>query len=1376
MKRYSVFVFVFALILNTILTPFNTVYADEENIRTDFIKEITVSKVVDGKEVALDADHAVLSLNDTIKIAYSFNELHLNPINDVSEGVIETGATYQLPSLPSLFNLPSDSITITFEDDEELGTITFDDTGKTYFTVTYEADGAADITSAYAGFEITLKADSFEDESQETYSFSINEKEYTIKLSDHMPKEPTLTKTASKIDSDGLITWTVTLDKDDSKSIAYDSYSFHDDFGSEQTYVADSFTVVSGNTSIEPTVDETTISWAYPESEENTLVFTYQTKVDLLALLSETNEESTLSLSVGNDINVSAHNETYGDLSLNTSATVSIDKPVKKWVDKNGSSVDADGVATWSVVIQNNGFTLNNVTLYDELSFDDGVSITRSNIKVVNKNNEEVTFTPSDDGNTMILSLGDMAGDECYTLTYTTTIADFTNYLKENHKVPNNSAYVTYTYPSGDGTPVSVTPPKVTKNFTGTNMIPKAALSVKGSGVDVANRTLTWDISVNSSKQDITGAILTNTLAEHNEYVEITDFQIDGEEANIDDYATITTTSDTVTLDFENHLAGKTATYVLTTHLSDEESAIWASNNKKSYTDKVSLTTSDGKSVSDSATQTYTSNILVKKSLGFDYNTRELKYQLLVDTNEVALADVTITDTFTEGVFVEDSFTSDVECSHTYENNTLTINFPTLSEKATIDFAFKVENDSYFTNTADLEFSNTASLTSSDYTSPTSVSTSTDVPYEVIAKAGTQRSGSKEIIDYVVAVNPARANLYADDISEVVVQDIMGASLVLDEDSVALYTADVASDGSLKANEKITTEVHPKDADNKTILEVVLPKDYASSAFVLKYTAKMLDKKANDFTNSVSLQGYGEAKENNAQVDYNISDFSGAKLEGYVYLITLIEDGDTHTPLEGVEFALKDGDGKTLYTKSSDKDGEITFVGKLSANTEYTLHQKTALEGYVSAEDTIVSTGNTGLSVAENAKGDHTIVIYKLKKALNIALVDQNDTSINLLDSSYAGTYEIYQGNSLVYDSSYTTPFTAVYGETYTIREGNVPYGYVGKSVVGASIKIAADSGEFTFLTNDANATYRDGTITLYDHQDNYLDVAISDQNSDGKYLEGATMTITKDGKTIKQWTSTPAYTSVSLVAGDYVLTRTTAPNGYVNEAASVVFQIVDEDGLKLKVTSQSENTAIKDHNMDVKEISDASAKVELPLAISKDSKTNEEATITLYPLSYVDGLPESVIETALWSSNDGTPLEIEYQREYALVVDAGGVSKTTYITLLNDGQLYSRDGLDKTYSKASSTDENGNDVFELIVELETPLGEYRSHTSRKSKSTPTQEVAEDEEVAHSSYPSENTNPNATTNTLPNTGSLPVSLFYTGGLLLILSGLKARKH
>ena len=297
--------------------------------------------------------------------------------------------------------------------------------------------------------------------------------------------------------------------------------------------------------------------------------------------------------------------------------------------------------------------------------------------------------------------------------------------------------------------------------------------------------------------------------------------------------------------------------------------------------------------------------------------------------------------------------------------------------------------------------------------------------------------------------------------------------------------------------------------------------------------------------------------------------------------------------LVGAVLQIIDKDGKVIdeWTTTAEKH---YLDGVLIAGETYTLHEVSAPDGYVVAED-------IQFTVSKDGSVD------------KINMIDDT-TKVSITKTDITGDKEIPGATMKLFDEdgklieewvSTEEPHEIIgkliAGKKYILHEESAPDGYV----------VAADI-EFTVSET--------GEIDAITMKDDTTKVRISKKDITGdKEIPGAKMKLfDEDGKLIEEWVSTeePHEIIGKLIAGKkYILHEESAPDGYVL-AADIEFT-VSEDGSIDAITMKDDTTKVKISKKDV------TTKDELPGAtlqiIDENGNIVEEWVSTSEP-HFVDG------------------------------------------------------------------------------------------------------------------------------------------------------------
>ena len=199
----------------------NTTQTTPNNLKnktTDIIESTSICKVLENGNTEAITEGSSIATGDKIRVEYKFKDLVVVP-NDPSNFSendpydIVSGSIITIPGVPS-YALQQDEWTKEVSNKGvSFGTATLKKDGTATFTVaSFTELTEAKQATFYYEFQFTL-AD-ITNSTSEDFVLKLGNTEVNVKLADNMPNAPTaLTKSAAGLDSNGNITWTVTLKK-----------------------------------------------------------------------------------------------------------------------------------------------------------------------------------------------------------------------------------------------------------------------------------------------------------------------------------------------------------------------------------------------------------------------------------------------------------------------------------------------------------------------------------------------------------------------------------------------------------------------------------------------------------------------------------------------------------------------------------------------------------------------------------------------------------------------------------------------------------------------------------------------------------------------------------------------------------------------------------------------------------------------------------------------------------------------------------------------------------------------------------------------------------------------------------------------------------
>lgn len=270
--------------------------------------------------------------------------------------------------------------------------------------------------------------------------------------------------------------------------------------------------------------------------------------------------------------------------------------------------------------------------------------------------------------------------------------------------------------------------------------------------------------------------------------------------------------------------------------------------------------------------------------------------------------------------------------------------------------------------------------------------------------------------------------------------------------------------------------------------------------------------------------GYVRAADIHFTVENDEKNQSYTVVDKQVFVEKLDADGNF---VIGAKLQVLDSEGTVVDEWESSNAAHA--ISNLLIGQDYTLHEASAPDGYVLAND-------IAFSVTVKAE---TQPVSMTDKRILIAKLDGNNAPLS------GATLQILDSKGDVVDEWVTdgTTYAATglrVGETYTLHEEKAPAGYVRAADIQVKVE---DDG-------------KDQNYSLIDKQ-----VLVEKLNADGNFVTGAKLQVLDaDGKLVDEWISdgTPHAVSNLLIGESYTLHEVKAPAGYVC-AADISFTIEDD-------------------------------------------------------------------------------------------------------------------------------------------------------------------------------------------------------------------------
>lgn len=446
------------------------------------------------------------------------------------------------------------------------------------------------------------------------------------------------------------------------------------------------------------------------------------------------------------------------------------------------------------------------------------------------------------------------------------------------------------------------------------------------------------------------------------------------------------------------NVGARTITLQYTTKVCDP--CIFANNTDKKFVNGISTTdmvigknSSEPRRASAQSTVEVSANVLTKKAPVYDYNKGIMSWTLEVDAAGLSMTDVVLTDELPEGLaYADGSFHAKSAADGTELTAKLTVtdmvrdsseagsvisgadlnaagqlleidlSGNSITGKILVTFDTKVDPEKAgFNSDSDVIINNTASMTgSADGVSFAQVSHSVQQKF---ANHGLVKSGKtynqKELIEYDVLINPFGLALPGNPS----LVDTLDGRLQLDVDTLKFYEAELSGSSTNAGqkpgyNKKIDTKQSLKVTDldpaaNSFTVQLPIPEN-SRSAYVLTYSADIMEREAGGYGNSVRFEGgsvrLGGTKQNSVPVSGGGGGGGGGVASRKVTISVTQTDSITKKPLAGVAYTLYQWDsinnrrGLPVAQGITDAQGKISF--KVNPRAEYVLVQTKGIDGY----------------------------------------------------------------------------------------------------------------------------------------------------------------------------------------------------------------------------------------------------------------------------------------------------------------------------------------------------------------------------------------------------------------------------------------------
>lgn len=712
------------------------------------------------------------------------------------------------------------------------------------------------------------------------------------------------------------------------------------------------------------------------------LKITYETSVNVQLPLPGDSGEKT----VANEARLFAgENGIFNDMMISGKSSVTVPPPV--WLEKTGQTTrlpnGQGSVTEWKITFFPNGFSsadLEELTLHDQLPessklVPDSVQADGQPVNAVTDVNNGFTISPVTikDGSPVNIIYQTQVPEEKY---------------DQGTDLGNNTAWFTFKHNGTEYfTPTAITPVGSGSGDDG-EMSDTAVLVKTNGGYDAAARTIDWTVKINPHRAYFKEGTFADLLKEagggcgksgHDSGLELLDGSVDKITVLIDGQTPTAAEWDLISLSYNERsqrleieigeIGYRCVTIQYTTKVCDP--CVFANNTTKMEltntisTDDMVIGRNETKGRSDSASSTAVVNavVLSKKEPVYHYDTGRMEWTVEVNGSELPMEGVILKDTLPDGLtYIPDSFHKDPEnpnAAVSLSGQELAIELGKVTEKTTITFETSVSPEKLgFGGDGPVPVKNTIHMYgSADGVAFEKVSDSVEQNFvnHGLVKSG-RGDNRQELIQYEVLINPFGLTL--PDNPEIV--DTLDKSLQLDWDTLRFYKASVS--GSIdSAGQKPSYKIVEGSGQPLQVtgfdpaancFTVQLPVQAGSKeAYVLTYTADIIDRQAGGYGNSVRFEGgtmlLGGSKINRTIVGGGGGGGVAARKAG----ITIIKkDAEEQKPLAGVTFVLYQWDsvgnarGLAIAQGITDAQGMLTF--KVKPGAAYELVEKESVSGY----------------------------------------------------------------------------------------------------------------------------------------------------------------------------------------------------------------------------------------------------------------------------------------------------------------------------------------------------------------------------------------------------------------------------------------------